>query len=48
MNCGMRAYCATGVRFILEELPERELVIAYNEQMPLSKAVQEFLSYFAP
>ncbi|RGT73168.1 LysR family transcriptional regulator [Mediterraneibacter massiliensis] len=31
-----------------EELPERELVIAYNEQMPLSKAVQEFLSYFAP
>lgn len=31
-----------------EELPERELVIAYNEQMPLSKAVQEFLSYFTP
>lgn len=29
-----------------EELPERELIIAYNEQIPLSKAAQEFLNYF--
>lgn len=29
-----------------EELPERELIIAYNEQVPLSKATQEFLNYF--
>ncbi|TCS82613.1 DNA-binding transcriptional LysR family regulator [Muricomes intestini] len=29
-----------------EELPERELVIAYNEQIPLSRATQEFLNYF--
>lgn len=29
-----------------EELPERELIIAYNEQVPLSKAAQEFLNYF--
>lgn len=29
-----------------EELPERELVIAYNEQIPLSKAAREFLNYF--
>ncbi len=29
-----------------EELPERELVIAYNEQIPLTKAGEEFLSYF--
>lgn len=31
-----------------EEMPERELVIAYNEQLPLSKATQEFLSCFHP
>lgn len=29
-----------------EELPERELAIAYNEQLPLSRASTEFLSYF--
>ena len=29
-----------------EELPERELVIAYNEQLPLSPAAKEFLHYF--
>lgn len=29
-----------------EELPERELVIAHNEQIPLSRAAQEFLNYF--
>ena len=29
-----------------EELPERELVIAYNEHLPLSRAANEFLSYF--
>lgn len=29
-----------------EELPTREIVIAYNEQIPLSKAAQEFLNYF--
>lgn len=29
-----------------EELPERELVIAYNEQIPLTKAGEEFLNYF--
>lgn len=29
-----------------EELPDRELVIAYNEQIPLTKASEEFLSYF--
>ncbi len=29
-----------------EELPERELIIAYNEQIPLTKASQEFLNYF--
>lgn len=35
--------------FILEtkeELPERELAIAYNEHLPLSRASHEFLSYF--
>ena len=35
--------------FILEtkeEMPERELVIAYNEQLPLSRVSLEFLSYF--
>lgn len=30
----------------MEELPPRELVIAYNEQIPLSKAAREFLEYF--
>lgn len=30
----------------MEELPPRELVIAYNEQIPLSKAAREFLGYF--
>lgn len=29
-----------------ETLPERELVIAYNEQVPSAKAVTEFMSYF--
>lgn len=29
-----------------EELPARELVIAYNEQIPLTKASEEFLNYF--
>lgn len=29
-----------------EALPERDLVIAYNEHMPLSKVAQEFLNYF--
>lgn len=29
-----------------DELPAREIVIAYNEQLPLSKAAQEFLNYF--
>lgn len=29
-----------------EELPERELVIAYNEHLPLARAANEFLSYF--
>lgn len=29
-----------------EELPRRELVIAYNEQIPLTKATREFLNYF--
>lgn len=29
-----------------EELPERELVIAYNEHLPLSRVSLEFLSYF--
>ena len=46
-------YCIAGNMsglFIVEtkeELPGRELVIAYNEQIPLSKAAQEFLSYFS-
>lgn len=45
-------YCITeGANdlFIVEtkdELPAREIVIAYNEQLPLSKAAQEFLNYF--
>lgn len=29
-----------------EDLPERELIIAHNEQIPLSKAAVEFLRYF--
>ena len=29
-----------------EELPGRELVIAYNEQLPLTRTAQEFLNYF--
>lgn len=29
-----------------EEMPERELAIAYNEHLPLSRASMEFLSYF--
>jgi DNA-binding transcriptional LysR family regulator len=29
-----------------EELPSRELVIVYNNQIPTSKATSEFLSYF--
>ena len=33
---------------IKEEFPERALVIAYNEHLPLSRASQEFLSYFHP
>lgn len=31
-----------------QEMPERSLVIAYNEQIPLSKAAQEFMNYFPP
>ena len=31
---------------ILETLPPREMVMAYNDQVPLSKASQEFLNYF--
>lgn len=33
---------------IEEELPERSLVIAYNEQLPLTKPAKEFLEYFQP
>ena len=29
-----------------EELPERKLAIAYNGQVPVSKAIFEFLKYF--
>lgn len=29
-----------------EELPVRQLVIAYNNHVPVSKAVQEFMNYF--
>lgn len=45
-------YCITKQKediFVLEtkeEMPERELVIAYNEQLPLSRVSLEFLSYF--
>lgn len=30
-----------------DSLPERSLVIAYNNQVPLSKVAQEFLNYFS-
>ncbi|SHK06935.1 LysR family transcriptional regulator [Hespellia stercorisuis] len=30
-----------------EELPHRELVIAYNERLPISGAMKEFLGYFS-
>ncbi len=45
-------YCipdATKDLFVLktkEKLPQRELAIAYNEHLPLSRAAMEFLSYF--
>lgn len=45
-------YCISGGQkdiFILntkEELPKRDLVVAYNEHLPLSRASMEFLSYF--
>lgn len=29
-----------------EQLPERELVLAYNEHVPITKAIEEFLNYF--
>ena len=29
-----------------EDLPQRELVLAYNDHLPLSRAAQDFLSYF--
>jgi len=29
-----------------EHLPERELVLAYNEHIPMTKAIEEFLNYF--
>jgi len=29
-----------------EQLPERELVLAYNEHIPMTKAIEEFLNYF--
>ena len=29
-----------------EDLPERNLAIVYNDQVPLSKVAQEFLNYF--
>lgn len=45
-------YCVTEDMddiFILkteEELPKRELILAYNQRLPLSRAAGEFLSYF--
>ena len=45
-------YCITSQSddlFLLktkEELPYRELAVAYNDQLPLSRASMEFLSYF--
>ena len=30
-----------------EELPERELAIAYNDQLPLSRSAEAFLHYFS-
>ena len=29
-----------------DELPERELILAYNEQIPMTKTVQNFLDFF--
>ena len=29
-----------------EKLPVRELVIAYNDRVPITKAATEFLKYF--
>jgi len=29
-----------------EQLPERELVLAYNEHLPMTKAIEAFLNYF--
>lgn len=31
-----------------EKYPERELVVAYNSHLPLTRAANEFLSYFLP
>ena len=46
-------YCITGKDleklFIVEtkeKLPVRELVIAYNDRVPITKAATEFLKYF--
>ena len=45
-------YCISGIGkdvFIIEtqeELPDRELVVAWNDRLPLSRASLEFLSYF--
>lgn len=45
-------YCISGKTndlFIVhtrDELPERELILAYNEQIPMTKTVQDFLNYF--
>lgn len=45
-------YCISGIGkdvFIIEtqeELPDRELVAAWNDRLPLSRASLEFLSYF--
>lgn len=41
--------CQSDDLFLLktkEELPYRELAVAYNDQLPLSRASMEFLSYF--
>ena len=48
----MPDYCISGIGkdvFIIEtqeELPDRELVVAWNDRLPLSRASLEFLSYF--
>ncbi|WP_442855404.1 LysR family transcriptional regulator [Clostridium sp. Marseille-P3244] len=45
-------YCISGIGkdvFIIEtqeDLPDRELVVAWNDRLPLSRASLEFLSYF--